>query len=245
MKKHYEGLTTRMLSEINSISDRMSHPGEKGRNNEHVLGAFLSDNLPKRYSVSTGKVVAAGGQESGQTDLIIHDRLYTPALVDARAWSLVPVESVYAAIAVKTILTKDELRSALSCIASVRMLPRKAAIRYDTDHKIALREEETLRPRGFVFAFKSSWASPESAEKAFRDLLGDVEDRFRPNATCLLDQCLIIRKPFTTETILFKEHVLLHFFMFLVRTMDIFPRYHVDLEKYFEEYYGDISGNEA
>ena len=119
------------------------------------------------------------------------------------------------------------------------------AIRYDTDHKIALREEETLRPRVFVFAFKSSWASPESAGKTFRDLLGDVDDRFRPNAICLLDQCLIIRKPFTTETILFKEHVLLHFFMFLVRTIDIFPRYHVDLEQYFEEYYGDISGNEA
>jgi hypothetical protein len=91
MKEHYSGLTDRMLSEINTISNRMSHPGEKGRNNEHVLREFLNDNLPRRYSVSTGKVVATGERESGQIDLIVHDRLHTPALIDARAWSLVPV----------------------------------------------------------------------------------------------------------------------------------------------------------
>jgi len=243
MNTHYAGLTSRMLSEINTISDRMTHPGEKGRNNEHVLGAFLNETLPRRYSVSTGKVVAAGGEESGQIDLIVHDRVHAPALVDARAWSLVPVESTYAAISVKTTLTKDELRDALASIGSVRMLPRKAAIRYDANHKIPLREEDTLRPRGFVFAFKSSWASPESADNAFRDSLQNVQDGVRPNAVCLLDQCLLIRRAFTTETIVFTEHVLLHFFVFLLRTIDTFPRYQVDLARYFDEDYGDTPGD--
>ena len=94
MKKHYAGLSTRMLSEIDTISASISHVGEKGRNNEHVLSAFLNASLPKRYSVSTGKVVAAGGQESGQVDLIVHDRVNTPSLVEACVWSLVPIESV-------------------------------------------------------------------------------------------------------------------------------------------------------
>ena len=125
MKRHYEGLAERMLSEINTISDRMSHSGEKGRNNELVLREFLNAALPRRFSVSTGKVVAVGGLESGQMDLIVHDRIHTPALLEAHAWSLVPIESVYAVISVKTTLDKKELRDAMSSIASVRALPRK------------------------------------------------------------------------------------------------------------------------
>lgn len=90
MKKHYAGLTSRMLSEIETISDQMSHSGEKGRNNELVLGEFLERTLASRYTVSTGKVVSIGGHESGQMDLIVHDRMDTPALVEGRAWRLVP-----------------------------------------------------------------------------------------------------------------------------------------------------------
>jgi hypothetical protein len=245
MNKHYAGLTTRMLSEIETISDRMTHQGEKGRNNEHVLAAFLNEHLPKRYWISTGKVIAADGRESGQVDLIVHDRITTPAFVEARAWSLVPVESVYAVLSVKTTLNKEELRDSLESISKVRALPRTAAIRYDSNHMVSLREDETLRPRGFVFAFKSSWATPESAEKAFQDLLSEFDDSLRPNAVCALDQCLIIRRAYTTETILFKEHALMHFVVFLVQTMDKFPRYQVDLKKYFREDYGDNSGKKA
>jgi len=223
MNRHYAGLTSRMLSEIDTISARMTHAGEKGRNNEQVLSAFLNENLPRRSSVSTDKVVAAGEEESRQIDLIVHDRVHTPALVDARAWSLVPVESSYAVISVQTTLTKDELRDALSNIASVRKLPRKAAIMYDSNHKIALEEKDTMRPRGFVFAFKSSWASAESADNAFRESVLNIDDDVRPNAVCLLDQCLIIRKAYKTETILFTENVLLHFLVFLLHTIDTFP----------------------
>lgn len=245
MNRHYAGLTSRMLSEIETISDRMTHQGEKGRNNEHVLGAFLNENLPRRYCVSTGKVIAADGQESGQIDLIVHDRVSTPAFVEARAWSLVPIESVYAVVSVKTTLNKEELRDSLASISKVRALPRTAAIRYDANHTVAIPEQEPLRPRGLVFAFKSSWATPESAEKAFRDLLPEFEDSLRPNAVCVLDQCLIIRRAYTTETILFREHALMHFLVFLVQTMDKFPRYQVDLKKYFREDYGENSGKKA
>ena len=55
MKKHYPGLTGRMLSEIDTISDQMSHSGEKGRNNELVIREFLVRTLASRYTVSTGK----------------------------------------------------------------------------------------------------------------------------------------------------------------------------------------------
>lgn len=119
MKRHYTGLANRMLSELESISNQMSHAGERGRNNEEILVEFLRRRLPLRYTVSTGKVVATGGSDSGQVDVIIHDRYETPAFIDSHAWSLVPVESVLAVISVKTTLNRPELRNALESISSV------------------------------------------------------------------------------------------------------------------------------
>jgi len=238
MKKHYEGITTRMLSEIETISDQMSHSGEKGRNNEFVLGEFLERSLAKRYTVSTGKVVSVGGHESGQIDLIVHDRLDTPAFIEGRAWRLVPVESVYAVISVKTTLDKTELRDALKSVESVRALPRQAAILHLPDGVAEIPEAQLLRPKGFVFAFKSSWAEATGADTAFRDLLPEVDDRYRPNAVCVLNQCFIVRKAYSTETLVFSEHALMHFLVFLSQSLERFPKYHLDLSKYFTDDYG-------
>lgn len=228
-----------MLSEIECISGAMSHSGERGRNNELVLAEFLKQNLPRRLTVSTGKVIAANGQESGQIDLIIHDRLNTPALMDAHAWSLVPVESVYAVISVKTTLTKPELGDALKSLQSVRALPRKAAVLFTDNQILSVDEASVLRPRAFVFAFKSSWTTAESAEKTFCDVIDGIDDSLRPNGVCILDQGFIVRKAFKTETILFPNYALMHFFVFLVQTIDHFTKYQVDLSKYFNEDYGN------
>jgi len=238
MQRHYAGLAKRMLSELESISDQMSHSGEKGRNNEAILVEFLRRRLPTRYTVSTGKVVATGGQESGQIDVIVHDRLETPAFVDAHAWSLVPVESVYAVISVKTTLTKPELRDALASLASVRSLPRTAASVLVAGRMEAVAEENVLRPRALVFAFKSSWSGFDGCQSAFVELLAEFADDLRPNGVCVLDQGFLLRKPYTTNVQSYVEHSLLHFFLFLVKAMDGRPRYRTDLSKYFAEDYG-------
>jgi hypothetical protein len=231
-----------MLSELRTISDEMSHAGEKGRNNEAILREFLSRHLPTRYTVSTGKVVSAGGLESGQIDLIVHDRLDTPALMDARAWSLVSVESVQAVISVKTSLDRAELKDAMASIESVRKLPRIAALSKQGSKFEDVPEDQVLRPRGLVFAYKSTWATFDSCATAFVELLDEFDDANRPNGVCVLDQGFLIRRAFTKEIIRFHEHVLLHFFMFLVRTISNRPQYHLDLIKYFTEDYGQRNG---
>ena len=238
MQKHYSGLTERMMSEIACISDQMSHPGEKGRNNEHVLGDFLRAHLPHQYTVSTGKAVAVGGNESGQMDLIVHDRANNPALIDARAWSLVPVESIQAVISVKTTLDKSELRDGIKSIASVRSLPRKAAIFSDGSSLARIEEEHVLRPRGYVFGFKADWTDPETFRAAFVETTGELADDLRPNGACVLKQATVIRKPHTLDTIQFTEHVLLHFFVHLVQAIASRPKYMVNLSAYFTEDYG-------
>lgn len=227
-----------MLSELKSISSQMSHQGEKGRNNEAILLKFLAGHLPTRYTVSTGKVVGVGNRESGQVDIIVHDRLHTPALVDSHAWSLVPVESVYGVISVKSSLNKNELRSAVDSIQSVRKLPRFAAKFQNGSEFLHVPESDVLRPRGLVFAFESKWSSLEACAEAFVDVIGPMDDHNRPNAVCVLDQGFLIRKPFSTELIKFSDFALMHFFMFLVRAMETRPSYSVDLSRYFTDDYG-------
>lgn len=238
MQRHYAGLAKRMLSELESISDQMSHSGEKGRNNEAILVEFLRRRLPTRYTVSTGKVVATGGTESGQVDVIIHDRVETPAFIDAHAWSLVPVESVYAVISVKTTLTKSELRDALASLASVRALPRTAASIAIEGRASPVAEDKVLRPRALVFAFKSGWSELEGFQSAFLELLAEFGDDQRPNGVCVLEKGFLLRRPYTTDVQPYVEHSLLHFFLFLVKSMDGRPRYRTDLSKYFAEDYG-------
>jgi hypothetical protein len=233
MKKHYQGITERMLSELESISNAMSHPGEKGKNNELVLLEFLRRHLPQRLSVSTGKVIAANGEESDQIDLIIHDRLNTPAFIDAHAWSIVPIESVFAVISVKTNLTKPELKHALKSIQSVRRLPNLAALMHK-DGKF-YEANKVLKPRAFVFAYDSKWKNIDSLNKGFQDVLLEIDDSLRPNGLCVLKQSFIVRKAFKTETVSFNSQPLMHFFSFLVRTIDNFGNYHVDLSKYLTE----------
>ncbi|HVY05177.1 MAG TPA: DUF6602 domain-containing protein [Burkholderiales bacterium] len=242
MQRHYAGLSKQMLLQIESISEQMSHQGEKGRNNEAILKDFLVRSLPTRYTLSTGKVVSVGGVDSGQIDLIVHDRLETPAFLDSLSWSLVPVESVFAVLSVKTSLDKSELRDAMRSLASVRSLPRKAAQLQVNGNLAPIEESLVLRPRAFVFAFKSTWAAIQGCEAAFVDLLSEFEDDLRPNAVCILDSGFVVRTPYTTAVTSYGDHPLLHFFQFLVKTLDIRPRYRTDLSKYFSEDYGQTKG---
>ena len=238
MQRHYAGLSKRMVSEIETISEQMSHQGEKGRGNEAILVEFLRRLLPTRYTVSTGKVVATGGAESAQIDVIVHDRLETPAFLDSHAWSLVPVESVYAVISVKTTLTKAELRDAMKSLSSVRQLPRRAAVLLINGVVTPVAEKSVLRPRALVFAFRSSWKQFDGCRSAFVNLLAEFKDDVRSNGVCLLEQGFVARRPYTTDVVTYEEHSLLHFFLFLIKAIDVRPRYRTDLTRYFAEDYG-------
>lgn len=238
MRRYYEGLSARMTSEIESISARMSHQGEKGRNNEQVLSEFLGRHLPSRYSVSTGKVVAVGGQESAQMDLIIHDRLYTPALIDARAWSLVPVEAVQAVVSVKTTLNRSALDDALESLQTVRRLPRQATVLVSGNATSHVPEMNVLRPRAYVFGFRTGWTDAHGLNKAFIELSTPIHDDLRSNGVCALNQALVVRRAFTLDTLVFDKFALMHFFVYLLRSIDGRPRYMVDMSKYFTDEYG-------
>ena len=63
--------------------------------------------------------------QSRQVDIIIHDKFLTPYLVDMKDTKIVPIESVYGVVEVKSTLTKEELRKCVKNIESVRKLEKK------------------------------------------------------------------------------------------------------------------------
>jgi hypothetical protein len=154
VQKFYKRFAEAMLTEVENISDAVSHQGDKGRNNEQILVDFLRRYLPQRFSVDTGQVVSCDGKQSSQTDIIIHDRLNTPALFLAGTSVLVPIETTYAVISVKTTLDKTQLCDAVRQIESVRRLENKASFIYSRGEIMKLPADpmSILRPRGFVFA---------------------------------------------------------------------------------------------
>jgi hypothetical protein len=160
----------------------------------------------------------------------------------------VPIEAVQAVITVKTSLTRPQLRDALKSIESVRRLPRRAAVVREGNLTFRIPEDKVLRPRAYVFAFKSQLKSPADAKKAFVDAATPITDSFRPNGLCVLDQTCVIRRAYKLDTIVYAEHALMHFFVALVRTMDNRPSYTVDLARYFDEDYdvkSAVSGSSA
>jgi len=180
--------------------------------------------------------------KSGQIDIIIHDRTNVPALTDGHAWSIVPVEAVHAVVSVKTTLNKTGLKDTLDSIQSVRSLPRHAAVYYPpTGGVMKVLEKDVLRPRAYVFAFKSNWKNADSVDAALKDLLPGISDDYRPNGVCILDQGFIIRRAYKLDTIVFPQHALMHFFNHLVLTLSTRPIFSVDLSKYITEDYGILS----
>jgi hypothetical protein len=102
--------------------------------------------------------------------------------------------------------------------------------------KIPATEGAVLRPRGLVFAFKTTWRETKTIESCFREVIEPIDDQLRPNGVCVIDKCMIRRIPHKLETKVYSDDAFLHFFIFLLHLIQTMPAWLVDFEKYFESY---------
>jgi hypothetical protein len=85
---------------------------------------MLSAHLPERYKVNRAFVIDSKGACSDQIDIVIHDRQYSPFVLNYGDALYVPAESVYAVFEVKQGMNADQVRYTADKIASVRALHR-------------------------------------------------------------------------------------------------------------------------
>src|ERR1700722_5447074 len=105
-------------------SDRIVHDGDRGEVNEQYFIDVLRLYLPNRYTVHKASVLDSDGQVSESIDVVVHDRQYTPTLLDSESHRYVPAEAVYAVFECKPTIDKGYLEYAAAKAESVRRLKR-------------------------------------------------------------------------------------------------------------------------
>ena len=114
-----------LASRLQSSRAILEHGTAKGTEAEEGWCRMLADYLPRRYRVSKGLVIDSAGGRSDEIDLIIHDRQYSPFLLNLNLGALyIPAESVYAVFEVKQDLSARTVDYAIAKAASVRRLKR-------------------------------------------------------------------------------------------------------------------------
>ena len=137
-------------------SKDVQHPRDKGMAREQIVRRYLTEvaSIPGRYSVtdSSVRVVSTTGHSSHELDILFFDPLDTITLMRREnAFSVLPIESTYGAIQVKSKLTRKELRNGLDNIASYKRLAKNTAQAWS----INFGRPKSANGFGILFAFDS------------------------------------------------------------------------------------------
>lgn len=107
-------------------SQNFNHSGEAGASRELIIQHFLSSYLPAHVeAVHNVEVIAANGDVSPQTDIIIIDR-GAPSFTTLQGFRIIPNECVYGMVEVKTKLDATQLADACNKISKLRRMPKTA-----------------------------------------------------------------------------------------------------------------------
>lgn len=102
----------------------IGHTSTLGTVSENKWIEMLYKHLPKRYKVNRAFVIDSRGGCSEQIDIVVHDRQYSPFVLNYGDALYVPAESVYAVLEVKQNINADQVEYAAKKTASVRALHR-------------------------------------------------------------------------------------------------------------------------
>ncbi|MBU1200725.1 hypothetical protein KKG61_01985 [bacterium] len=128
IKQLFKNVSSKLMQEFQETEKTLNFPPDRGGQREEAIRKFLSEKLPRRYRISKGFVVSYKGIQSDQCDVIICDAATSPIFYTDVDQEILPVESVYAVIQVKSRLTPTSLDKAIKNIKSFKQVPRKDVI---------------------------------------------------------------------------------------------------------------------
>ena len=168
------------------VTSHINHMGELGASREELLKSYIKQFLPEKFKVGRGIIVDSDERQSRQQDFIIYDAFNSPAALLMDSVQVLPIESVYCTIEVKSTLNKAELSKCVENIKSVRTL-KPCVI-----HNLPIQFATTNKTLGFVFAYTSD-TSIESLLDNFYELNQNVDLDSQISMICILDKGLILR----------------------------------------------------
>lgn len=187
---------TKLEAEYNK-SKNLNHKGTKGTYRERILDDVLKQFLPKRYGIASGESFDCQGNRSKQLDIAIYDELFSFALPYGEL-KLIPFESMYGCIEVKSKLDKKAMFESLENIASLKklyrerpdacqILPNKAI----DITGITWNKSGFTTPFGLIFAYDS--VEPKTALNYFHEVR-PLEPQFLPDMIVLYKKQTILMR---------------------------------------------------
>jgi hypothetical protein len=110
---------------FNSTEVTYENAFDRGGPREEFVRSFLKVYLPKKYGITTGKVIGLDGDLSRQADIIIYDSLNSPIVFNeelGKEFQIIPAESVIAVVEVKSIFTYDVYQETIANIKSFKTI---------------------------------------------------------------------------------------------------------------------------
>ncbi len=142
------------------------HRGEIGRANEASLYALFESLVPTGFGVGSGVIFNALNNRSNQTDVVIFNQVDQPRILAQTTQTLFPIETVAAAVEVKTKLTVEEVADAGAKIKRVR----------------DLLGADVGRIHYSIFGYNCGNSHPFTIARAINEL----DDQSKPDSACLL-----------------------------------------------------------
>lgn len=136
LKSHIDTVEGSLL-EIYKIPANSGHTLHKGTPREAFVRTFLQGHLSERVAVGTGEIIdsnSAPGEQRNQIDLVVFKREY-PRLDFGGGINAFLAESVVATIEVKSLLTKEELRTAARTAKKVKSLSRNTVTSFSAGYR--------------------------------------------------------------------------------------------------------------
>lgn len=167
VEQYWTGVASQLQVEAEVFNRLVGHNGEMGRANELALAQLATRLLPSTVEVGTGIIIDSSGARSKQIDVIVYERVSQPQVMAQSTQLLFPVETVVAALEVKTTVDAAAVADAGAKFASVKQLTPKGG------RQVPL--------TGF-FGYSAS-GSPSSRAQEVNDL-GEMEE---PDISCVLN----------------------------------------------------------
>lgn len=184
LREAFNGLQQEMTALLHVNRKVNVHAPTKGDVTEERWRDWLQDYLPNRYCVSKAHIVDCNSRCSGQMDLVIHDRQYSPFVWNVHGSKYIPAESVYAVFEIKQTLNRENIEYAGKKISSVRLLNRTNAPIYHAGGCI----KEPAPPftiLGGILTLDADWKDPFG--EPFITAIDALEPLHRLDIGCALD----------------------------------------------------------
>lgn len=174
LAEHFAAVENQLLS-TSLIPANAGHTLHRGTPREAFIKQFLAGHLSARAAIGTGEMIDANSQARqprSQFNIVVYESDY-PKIDFGGGITAFLAEAVVATIEVKSLLTKDELKKAVSNAAQVKRLQRNLVTSFTAGNV----------PQG-ILSYVVAYDGPAQIETVFRWLV-DIEAEQGLNTTRL------------------------------------------------------------